>query len=169
MQVRRATAADAGGIARVHVASWQVAYRGFFPDDVLDNLSPADREKQWSARLAGEHPGVLVAEHDSQVIGFIFTCPSRDADAPPPDFAELAALYVHPAAWATGCGQALCAAAFAELRPGPAQTVNVWVLTANVRARRFYERVGFVADDARKDITLYGITLPEVRYRLSLR
>ncbi len=170
MKVRRATHADATAIAGVHVASWQVAYRGFFPDAVLDNLSIADRVAMWEPRLAGHQHNIWVAEQDARVTGFISACPSRDADAPPPEFAEIAALYIHPTAWRTGCGRALCEAAFAALRTTPAiQTVTVWVLTGNVRARHFYERVGFVLDDARKEITFFGITLPEVRYRLSLR
>jgi ribosomal protein S18 acetylase RimI-like enzyme len=169
MSPRRATPADTTAIARVHVASWQVAYRGYFPDDVLDNLSVVDREAMWEPRLAGNQHNIWVTEADQGVNGFISACPSRDPDAPPPDFAEIAALYIHPAAWRTGCGRALCKAAFAALRTTPAQTVTVWVLTANARARHFYESVGFVLDDARKDITLFGITLPEVRYRLSLR
>ena len=55
------------------------------------------------------------------------------------------------------------------MRHTPAQTVLVWVLTGNVRARRFYESLGFITDDARKNVTLFDVTLPEVRYRLSLR
>lgn len=169
MNLRRATPADAPAIAGVHVASWQVAYRGFFPDAVLDTLSVADRQAQWASRLDNPAHGIWVTESDSRLTGFISTCPSRDADVPPPQFAEIAALYIHPASWQTGCGRALCEAAFAALRTSPAQTVTVWVLTANVRARHFYERLGFTADDTRKDITLFGVTLPELRYRLSLR
>ena len=50
-----------------------------------------------------------------------------------------------------------------------AENVTVWVLAGNVRARHFYERLGFATDDARKDVTLFNVTLPEVRYRQSLR
>jgi len=166
---RRATPADAQAIAEVHVASWQVAYRGFFPDTVLDNLSVADRQAMWAPRLAASNHTIWVTEDAERVTGFISACASRDADLPPPAFAEVAALYVHPDTWATGCGHALCDAAFTEMRHTPAQTVLVWVLTGNVRARRFYERLGFITDDTQKNITLFNITLPEVRYRLSLR
>jgi GNAT superfamily N-acetyltransferase len=166
---RRATPADARAIAEVHVASWQVAYRGFFPDAVLDNLSVADRQALWLPRLQASAFAIWVTEEAGRLTGFVSACPSRDADAPPPAFSEVAALYVHPDAWATGCGRALCDAVFAEMRHTPAQTVLVWVLTGNVRARRFYESLGFIPDDARKNVTLFNVTLPEVRYRLSLR
>ena len=76
---------------------------------------------------------------------------------------------MHPEAWGTGCGQALCRAVFDHMRQTPAQAVIVWVLTDNIRARRFYERIGFTQDDGRRDITLFDPTLPEVRYRDNLR
>ena len=54
------------------------------------------------------------------------------------------------------------------MRLAHATRAMVWVLTDNTRARRFYERVGFVADGAAKNITLFNVTLPEVRYQRSL-
>ncbi len=168
MQVRRATPADARAIAEVHVASWQSAYRGLFPDAVLDSLSVADREKMWAARLT-ENATLWVAGNHGQVSGFVSACPSRDADAPPPAFGEIAALYVHPAAWGTGCGRALCQAALAYFRETPAQSVIVWALSGNRSAHHFYQSQGFVVDDGRRDITLFNITQSEVRFRHNLR
>ena len=169
MNLRRATPADAPGIAEAHVASWQAAYRGLLPDAVLDNLSVAERQTMWAARLATGPSNLWVTGLDGQVSGFISSCPSRDADLAPPEFAEIAALYVRAEAWSTGCGYALCQAAFDDMRQASAQTAIVWVLTGNTRARRFYERVGFAPDGSTKDITLHHVTLPELRYRRSLR
>ena len=168
MNPRRATPADAQGIAETHVASWQAAYRGLIADTVLDNLAVADRRAQWEARLAKGPSNLWVTGPDGHVSGFIYCCPSRDAELPPPEFAELAALYVRAEAWDTGCGYALCQAAFADMREDAAQTAIVWVLTDNARARRFYERVGFAPDGSVKDLTLYNVALPEVRYRRNL-
>jgi len=167
--VRRATPADAPAIAQVHVASWQSAYHGFFPPSVLDHLSVADRQALWGPRLASGSHSIWVSAEGEGVTGFISACPSRDADLPPPATAEIAALYVDPSAWGTGCGRVLCEAAFAHMRLTAAETVTVWVLAGNAHARHFYERLGFASDDTRKDITLFNVTLPEVRYRQSLR
>lgn len=167
--VRLATLADAQAIAETHVASWQVAYRGFYPDDVLDQLSVADRRALWEPRLASGKHTIWVTEDKGRIAGFLAACPSRDPDLPAPGVAEIAALYVRPDYWGQGCGHALCQAAFAHMRETPAQTVIVWALSANSAARHFYESIGFAADDARKDITLFGVTLPEMRFRQSLR
>lgn len=51
-RVREAGADDVEAIAHVHVASWQAAYRGVFPDEHLDDLSTDDRGP-WLGRTAG--------------------------------------------------------------------------------------------------------------------
>jgi len=169
VHIRRAIPTDAQGIAEVHVASWQRAYRGLFPDAVLDGLSVAERQTMWATRFATADPTLWVSEADRRITGFISAGPSRDADAPPPHFAEIAALYVHPGDWGQGRGRALCAAVLAHLRRTPAESVIVWTLTGNLGARHFYERLGFALDDGRRDITLFNVTQPEVRYRRNLR
>ncbi len=169
VQVRRATPSDAQAIAEIHVASWQVAYRGLFPDEALDRLSVAERQAQWTQGLANSHSTIWVSEEGRRVTGFVLACPSRDADAPASQFAEIAALYIHPNFWGTGCGRALCEAVFDHLRQTSVQAVIVWALTGNIPARHFYEHIGFAPDDGRRDITLYGTTLPEIRYRQTLR
>jgi len=35
MSIRRALAADAEAVGRIHVESWNVAYRGIMPEDVI--------------------------------------------------------------------------------------------------------------------------------------
>ncbi len=35
MSLRRALAADAEALGRIHVESWNVAYRGIMPEDVI--------------------------------------------------------------------------------------------------------------------------------------
>jgi ribosomal protein S18 acetylase RimI-like enzyme len=168
VNLRRATPADAQGIAEAHAASWQAAYRGLLPDAVLDNLSVTERQAMWEARLAKGPSNLWVTGPEDQVSGFIAGGPSRDADLPPPEFSEIAALYVRAETWGTGCGYVLCQAAFADMRQAAAQTAIVWVLAGNTRARRFYERAGFAPDGGTKDITLHHVTLSELRYRRAL-
>ncbi len=169
VQVRLATPSDAPAIAEIHVASWQVAYRGLFPDEALDRLSVAARLAEWTHLLSDASIAAWVCVPDRRVTGFVSICPSRDADAPSPQFVEIATLYIRPDAWGAGHGRALCQAVFEHLRRTPAQAVIVWALTGNIPARRFYEMLGFKPDDAQRDITMYGTTLPELRYRQTLR
>ena len=47
--------------------------------------------------------------------------------------------------------------------------VTLWVLDSNVRARRFYEAVGWLADGARKIEESRGFPIAQVRYKRSLK
>ena len=165
MQVRRAWVGDAAGIAAVHVASWQRAYRGLMPAELLDSLSVPARTQRWVQNLERCAPGAatFVAELDGEVIGFASVGASRDEDAD--GAGELWALYLHPRHWGTGHGHVLHAHAVRALAATGAAEATLWVLTANERARRFYERHGWAADGATKVAVLGDVPLDEVRYR----
>lgn len=161
--VRPATAADAPAMGRLVVRAWQAAYRGHMPDDYLDGLRAEDRADYWDGMLRREdlRGVVLVAERAGEVIGFAAAGPSPD----PAGAGELFAINLDPGHWGTGAGRALLEAAQAELvRMGFAEMV-LWVLPGNARARRFYEIAGWVADGSSRTSEVFGVTVPEVRYR----
>lgn len=157
MTVRAATLADAPAIASVHVRTWQTAYRGLMPDELLADLSVERRTELWQRMIP--RGIVWVAETDGEVVGFASAGPSRDNDAP----FELYAIYVLESAQGTGLGAALAHAAL-----GAEPDVVVWVLDTNTPARRFYERIGFHADGVTRTEVEAGAELSEVRYRRSL-
>jgi GNAT superfamily N-acetyltransferase len=126
--IRPGTAADAEGVARVHVETWQAAYTHALPGEQLQSMSPADRVEQWRRRPP------IVAELDGEIVGFVSVGGSRSDDAE----GELYAIYVHPDHWSTGVGRALMDAGEAKLRRLGHRNVVLWVLDANPRARRFH-------------------------------
>jgi ribosomal protein S18 acetylase RimI-like enzyme len=169
--IRPARAEDAADIALVHVESWQAAYRGLLPQDYLDALDPAQRSEVWHQRLSqpGDRSHVLVAETDAGVSGFVSIGPSRDNDADAQRTGEVFAIYVHPDAWGTGAGRALMAATVEQLATSEFRDATLWVLDTNSRARRFYAKAGWTADDATQRDESRGFPIIEIRYRLELR
>src|SRR5688572_22717329 len=108
--IRKASECDATRIARIHVKTWQAAYRGLVPDAYLDGLDPVQRAVAWKGLIGAPDELVLVAVHGSRIVGFCSLLPSRDAAAPP-EIAEIASLYVEPHEWRCGAGRSLMAAA----------------------------------------------------------
>jgi len=161
--VRVARDADAPGIARVHVRSWQRAYRGIVPDALLDALDEERRTSDWRGRLRQQGHDLLVAELGQELVAFCSLIPSRDADGAPAT-GEIMAIYVSPEHSRRGAGRALLEASLAQAR-GRYRVLTLWVLTDNARARRFYEACGFVPDGAHQQVALGGARLDEVRYR----
>jgi ribosomal protein S18 acetylase RimI-like enzyme len=161
--VRPATVADAPAMGRLHVRAWQAAYRGDMPDEYLDGLRAEDRAAYWDSVLRREHRRgvVLVVERDGEVVGFAAAGPSQG----PEGAGELYAIDVDPDHWGTGAGRALLEEAQAELARLGADEWVLWVLPGNARARRFYEIAGWVADGSERTSEVFGVTVPEVRYR----
>jgi ribosomal protein S18 acetylase RimI-like enzyme len=169
-QVRKAKAEDAVGIAFVHVRSWQVAYRGHMPDELLDGLDVEKRANMWCELIQNPDKIIFVAEdRENNIVGFSALGASRDADATP-NTADVSAIYVNPEQWGKGIGRALLAASLDRVQKCEFDEITLWVLEANRRARDFYQSFGFTEDGATKaDDQGQGFVVRELRYRRSLR
>lgn len=167
MIVREAQRQDSAEVADVCVRSWQVAYRGLFPDDYLDGLRAEDRIAHYTfgdARPDG--PTTLVAVLDATIRGFVSTGPSQDEDAT--GASAVYVLYVDPPVWGRGIGRSLIAQARARLhRQGFTEAV-LWVHAGNDRAHRFYRADGWQPDGHRRQEYVWGVLADEVRYHRPL-
>ena len=162
---RPATAADVPGIAAVRIRSWQAAYRGSVPQDYLDRLDVDTETARWECRPLDGH---YVAVVDGSIVGWLQVGPYRadeGEDVPGPACGEVSAIYALPEVWGRGVGRRLLAYGLDELRRLQLSPVLLWVLVANERARRFYDRAGFHADGPVVGFEVGGATLPEMRYR----
>lgn len=165
--LRPAEPDDAMAVARVHVRSWQVAYKTLLPDDYLNQLRPEDRAQKYDFTSRDPlKPRTIVAAEDGSIHGFVTTAPSREPDLP--DHGELYALYVDPEKWARGIGVALVSTARAELVRLGFRHALLWVLEGNNRAERFYRIDQWVPDGLRRTDSVWGITVNEVRYQRPL-
>jgi GNAT superfamily N-acetyltransferase len=169
VRIRPATPDDARRIAEVHVASWQAAYRGLLPDAYIRGLSVEERESRRLAELAEPEPGsgTLVAEEEGRIVGFASFSASRDEDAPD-GTGEIPAIYLDPDAVGAGVGRQLFAAATEALRGAGYVRATLWVLEANARARRFYEKAGWAWDGTVSRHDFDCANEPIVRYAVDL-
>jgi len=167
--VRPAAVADAGAIAAVHVATWQDAYAGLMPDEILDGLDVSQRAQTWRGILASPPDGVfvLVFERDGEVRGFVAGGPHREGRAS----GEVFAIYVDPPCQGLGAGRRLLDAACRYLASAGFAEASLWVLATNRAARGFYESQGWRPDGTEQSWTHHGIGegLTEVRYVTNLR
>jgi ribosomal protein S18 acetylase RimI-like enzyme len=153
---------DAEAVERLRIAGWQTAYRGIIPDDFLDGLAVdvARRRRRMAESVEISHS---VATEDGAVVGWVSCGPCRDPDRAGSGQGEIFAIYVDPAAWRKGVGGQLMERALAVLVAAGRDDVTLWVLEANERARRFYEKFGF-APDGKRMLREFGVPVPEVRY-----
>jgi GNAT superfamily N-acetyltransferase len=168
--IRWASVADAEGMARVHVESWEAAYRGLIPNKVIDRLTVERRTVGWNQRLRDPEPrtAAFVAEHGGELVGLCNVGPTRDDDLDAERVGEVQAIYVLPDHWGHGHGRDLMREALDWLRSGGFAAAMLWVLDTNTIGREFYEKGGWRLDDAVKVDESFGSPLNEVRYRIGL-
>lgn len=167
-RIRLATPDDAPAVAGVQIEAWRASYRGLLPRRVLDGLSPDRQSQEWRVALREAGVPVLVADVDGVVCGFARRGPVRaDRGDPAGATAELYDLYVLPRRFGSGLGGRLMRAVLEEMARDGHRVSVLWVLRGNMRARRFYERGGWVNDGAaRASEDASGI--PSVRYHIDV-
>ncbi len=147
-------------ISEIYERSWKYAYRGILPQAYLDSI-PAGR---WAGSI--HKPGMrsLVMTDHGEVIGTASFCPSRWPDYA--DHGEIVSIYFLPDHIGKGYGGALLSRCIEELRLCGYRKVLLWVLEDNHRARRFYEKNGFVCAQVYMDDIIGGKAVREVLYWL---
>ena len=145
------------GKAYVHWKSWQESYRGMVDDGYLDRMTLA----QTVERAFLWRDNIFVARDGERVVGFVGYGAARGEEGA----GEVFAIYVLEEYQHQGVGYALMRQALDEL--AGCRIVYVWLLKDNGKARRFYERVGFRADGAEKEITL-GTPVKGIRMALDM-
>lgn len=171
MRLRAATYGDAEDIARVHVLSWQHAYRGILPDELLDSLTIHERTKQRKDALMtplNESVRNWVAERDAEIVGWAGTAISRDEDLDD-RVHELLAIYLLPSEIGKGTGRRLMQHCIDDALVRGFEEMTMWVLVGNERAQRFYAAAGFVPDSRVQPREFRDTGVNALRMRRSLR
>lgn len=131
VQIRPAVPADAVGIARIWQEGWADAHLGHVADALVVARTPASFAERAHELLAD----TLVAVRGDVVAGFV----TIDGD-------QVDQLYPDRAARGVGIGAALLTAAEQVVITGGHRHAWLAVATGNARARRFYERQGWIDD-----------------------
>jgi RimJ/RimL family protein N-acetyltransferase len=158
--VRPARSEEAKELAAVHHESSVAAYQHIAPAGP-DGL--ARRETAWRDALAQPEHGCFVADDDGRAVGVLSVGPARD-DA---TVGEVYVLYVHPDWWGTRAAQQLIECAHEILARDYTEAV-LTVLADNPRARRFYERNGWVLHGLRQETHFGGIPTEVATYGKTL-
>jgi GNAT superfamily N-acetyltransferase len=162
--VRAALDVDFDAVGSVHAASRVDAYRHLLHPVTLATITAESQTHQWRTRMPTQPtPHELsVAEARGAVVGFCLV--AGDAD----DAAILNAVHVHPRAQGVGTGRLLVDTACTYARSWGHHTLRLWVLEHNLRARGFYEHLGWVSDGVGRSGEINGEPTTQVRYTRSL-
>jgi GNAT superfamily N-acetyltransferase len=153
-RIRPALLDDAAEMARVQLAGWRTAYRGIFPDDVLDAAEPAT--DKWHQRLAVPGAVAFVGATAEGIVAIAAGGPP--GKEPRLDFgAEIYSLYLLPEWRRRGLGRQLVAAAFSAFLRNGAGGAYLWCLAGNHDGRSFYARLSGTEVDSAERPSVGGL------------
>lgn len=154
--VRDARIEDADEMGQVHATAWQQSYTGIFPEAEINAHDAKMRARNWRRLLADpKDTVVLVAEDAGRVVGFGSAHGQRDAELRGMGYTgEISALYLLDAVKGRGAGRDLVRALTRRLIAQGHESMALWVLVKNARARGFYERMGGTYLMDRRDETI---------------
>ena len=163
VQIRQARIGDEKILADMQTASWKDAFAGI--------LSPESLEKYTDVQATTEmYAHVLQGNFANGSILFVDEAPhcmafwSQCRENPSVNAAELICIHSLRNNWGKGYGSAMMEHILNEIRQAGYPSVILWVFAENVRARRFYEKHGFVLAEKTK----FTYDAAEVMYRKQL-
>jgi 2-amino-4-hydroxy-6-hydroxymethyldihydropteridine diphosphokinase len=161
IRIDRATIDDVSEIARVHTAAAQAAYRGYGPTEA----DPVGRRTGvWQEVLSNPEHRAFVARDAGRMVGVLSIGQFRETGG----LGAVHVLYVLAPWWGSGAGQQLLNLAHVELAKDYDEA-QLTVLTGNARARRFYERNGWIEAETLIEPHFGNIPTEVSRYRRTLR
>ena len=165
IRVRRATVADSRALARAVFEALE-DYAGFAPPGWT---APSLEEmNEGYESLADEDVYCVLAESKDEVVGQITVLPAAQALYPndDPALGHICNFVVTRDFWATGLAGNLRLAALDAARDRGFSELRLFVPAGQARARRFYERVGWLPIGNQSDDPTLGFTMVEYRFRL---
>lgn len=162
MRIRRLTKEDdLELICLIYKKSWQYAYQGIIPQDYLDQLN----ESKWLSHLANEKITTYIVIENDVYIGAASFSSAREQKMA--GWGEIVSFYLLPEYFGKGFAESLLATILEELTNEGFSNIYLWVLSDNTRARRFYEKQGFLSTDETSIINIAGKDLLEIKYSIT--
>lgn len=168
--IRRATIKDVQQLAKVNLDSWTEAYRHLLPDIELDALTPETLTETWHQHLTNSlsRSDTWVVTEFNSVLAYSRFYPSVDSDDDPEKVATIGSIYVLPDLWRKGLGGRLISVVLDAIKKYGFTEATLHVLAGNQRARRFYERGGWVLHPQNSISNIMEGSAPKLRYRKRL-
>jgi GNAT superfamily N-acetyltransferase len=166
IRLRRATIADAESLVGGFIEG-VADYPSFAPPGWTAPSFDAEL-KHLRGALADPEVCCLIAESEGALVGQITILPAARAPHPvaDPSLAHISNLFVRRDHWGAGLATDLHRAALEVATARGVRELRLFVAAGQARARRFYEREGWLPEGDPFDDPVPGLTMIEYRYRL---
>ncbi len=159
-EVLKATEDVAEELGFIHATSYRRAYRGIVPDNILAEYTPQKRAAAFRQAIAKDEDEIYLFKVNHSAVGFAVLNKHPHYPGAAEDEAEINALFFLPDFWGMDAASRALAFCFNRLRLLGYKRATVWVMEGNDRARRFFEKNGFLPTGEKRAIQI-GLYLVE--------
>ena len=144
--LRPATKADAATLASLGARTFTDTFGHLYDPDDLDLFLQSHAEEHWAAELCDPEFAVLLVEVSGEAVGYAKVGPPHLPFEPRGTAVELRQFYLVKAWQGHGLADEMMAWVIDQAEQQDGNDLYLSVFVDNHRARRFYERWGFVAE-----------------------
>lgn len=147
-EIRKATNKDSESLASIIVESWKSAYSNVIPKDEITKFLDKQRRQRQFERFIEDEEIVLIGLYDEIPFGLVFA--NKDNDEQLKACGSIYSIYLLEEYWGKGLATKLMDVVISILKEEGCKQVSLWVYEVNMRARKFYEKCGFLYDGNKK-------------------
>lgn len=162
--LKKAHKGDEKILAYIQTESWKAAFSEILPPEELTRYTELQKTEEMYKRVLEKGQVQMLIEFVDGTPHGIAAWSQNRQDANPRS-AELICIHSLQDKWRRCYGSVMMQHLLAEMKQAGYTEVILWVFEANLRARNFYEKHGFILTDRKKQD--FGPT--EVMYRKILR
>lgn len=161
--IRQAILNDIKQLAQIQTNSWRDSFFDILAPEILHKYTNLDScEKLLESVFISQKGIFYIAFSTSIPCGEAFWCLGSEIE----NSAEIVAFHISKSFWNNGIGTALLQHVINEIELTKVDCIYLWVFQENIRARKFYEKLGFSTDNFIRNSRLDNVT--EIRYIYSL-
>lgn len=147
--IERAKLGDEAVLAYIQTESWKAGFKEILKADTLQRCTKMDEVTAMYHYLLEQNIGngyLLKVEGKPHCIAWWNATRQEDM----PGYAELICIHSLQEQWRKGYGSKMMDSMLCDIAAAGYTKVMLWVFKDNIRARRFYERHGFITDGKTK-------------------
>lgn len=144
VEIRRTVSGDETILAKIQTASWRDAFCSILPAQVLEKHLDLPQTEQMYRRVLNDsryHGFLLSINANPHCMAFWSTFRKENGFS---RLAELVCIHSFKENWGNGYGSLMMEQVLSDIQSAGYDKVVLWVFEQNQRARRFYEKHGFI-------------------------
>jgi RimJ/RimL family protein N-acetyltransferase len=161
--IRYANKDDADIIALINSKSFHQAFQGIIPDEFLKEKFSYERLKDRLCKELCEGTTTSCVMYKDDIPMGMLTFAKDDNKERDNSEIDIWRIYLLPEYWGQNLGMEFIDWGIKELKRKRYKKVALWVVEENVRARKFYEKIGFIHEGEIRIINP-GREIKEYRY-----